>query len=246
MIIITQRTRLLGLAGALGLATAAGLQGGPILQAQHNRPIVPSRDNYPPELLAPIPQLPPQHTSRHMRDLSWTFIDSPKPKKLNVHDIITVIVDEKSEVTQDSLYNRQRNAVLKAQLKQFIRINEDFNLDTAAENSPTIDSQLRSQLNTQGQAKSREGMRYRIAATVTEVLPNGTIVLEARKMIRTNKDLWEYTLTGRIRAEDINGNNTVLSENIAEMNITKQEQGKIRDSSKRGWFTRLYDFLLPF
>jgi flagellar L-ring protein precursor FlgH len=155
-------------------------------------------------------------------------------------------VSENSEVTSDSRFERQRNAQLRAQLRQFIRLDDDLNLRPAAKDSPTIDGQLRSQLQSNGLAKTREGIRYRIAATVVDVLPNGTLILEARKTIRTNEDLWEYALVGKIRGEDVLANNTVLSENIADLGITKTERGKVADSTKRGWFLRIYDALLPF
>jgi flagellar L-ring protein precursor FlgH len=191
---------------------------------------------------------PPPLAERPLRrrDVSWIHIDRPRPKRVGVHDIVTVIVDEKSEVTQNSRFNRQRNLLFKAQLKEFIRLNEDFILKNAAQNSPTIDAQLRSQLQSFGQGLSQEGMKYRIAATVVDVLPNGTLILEAHKSIRTNGELWEYSLTGRIRTQDIQANNTVQSENVADLSITKREHGKIHDSTKRGAFMALYDFLLPF
>lgn len=189
------------------------------------------------------PQAPPD---LRVRDMSWIFIDSPKPRKILVHDIITVIVSENSESTQNSRFNRQRNAQLQAQLRQWIRIDDNGNLNTAANESPQINGQLRSQLQSFGTAIDQEGLKYRIAATVVDVLPNGTLILEARKSITNNRDLWEYSLTGRIRSEDVLSNNTVLSENVADMVIAKRDYGKVRDSTKRGIIMTLYDWFLPF
>jgi flagellar L-ring protein precursor FlgH len=194
----------------------------------------------------PLPVGPVRRGPLSRRDVSWIYIDRPKPRKVGVHDIITVIVDEKSEVTQNSRFNRTRNAVYTAQLKEWLRINNEGNLDIAAGSSPGINGQLRSQLQSMGQGLSTEGMKYRIAATVVDILPNGTLILEAHKSIRTNTEVWEYSLTGRIRSQDVGGNNSVSSENIADLMISKREQGKIYDSTKRGWLQGLYDFILPF
>ena len=183
---------------------------------------------------------------RKVRDYSWIYIDAPQPKEVKVHDIISIIVDEKSEVTVNSRYNRQRNSTLKAELKEFVRIGDTGNLENAAENSPKIDTQLQSRMQSTGQLTDQEGIRYRIAATVVDVLPNGNIVLEARKSIRTNRDVWEYSLTGVLRSEDIARDNTALSENIANLNIVKRQQGKVYDSTKRPWGVVLYDLLSPF
>jgi flagellar L-ring protein precursor FlgH len=181
-----------------------------------------------------------------IRDYSWIYIDAAPPRKLQVHDIITVIVDEKSEVTSNNSYVRQKQGQFKAELRNFIRIDSSGNLNNAAQNQPSVEGNLQSRLNSRGQVNSREGVRYRIAATVVDVLPNGTIILEARKTIRTNTDVWEYSLTGRMRAQDVQANNTVLSENIADMNIVKSEKGRLRDSTKRGWMIWMYDLLGPF
>lgn len=183
---------------------------------------------------------------RKVRDFSWIHIDAPEPHQIHVHDIVTILVDEKSQVTLNSRFNRQRNATLKAELKEFIRLDEDLNLANAALNAPTVDSTLQSRLNSTGEVTDREGIQYRIAATVVDVLPNGNIVLEARKSIRTNWDVWEYSLTGMIRSEDINRDNTALSENIANLNIVKKQRGKVYDSTKRPWGIMLYDWLSPF
>ncbi|MBI3864988.1 MAG: flagellar basal body L-ring protein FlgH [Planctomycetia bacterium] len=192
------------------------------------------------------PAQPPLHRHLRRQDVSWIYIDRPRPRKVGVHDIITVTVDEKSEVTQASRFNRQRNSVYTAQLKEWLRINEEGNLDIAASKSPGINGQLRSQLQSFGQGLSQEGMKYKIAATVVDILPNGTLILEAHKTIRTNNEVWEYSLTGRIRSQDVAGNNEVRSENVADLNITKRESGQVKDSTKQGWLQALYDFFLPF
>ena len=200
------------------------------------------------------PQLGPQFGQQYgppapplrMRDCSWILIDAPPPRRVKVHDIVTVIIDEKSEVTQNSRFDRQRNIVFRAQLREFLRIGTSGNLRPAALDQPSIDTQLRSQMNSYGTAKTNEGLKYRIGATVVDVLPNGTLVLEARKTIRTDAEVWEYSLTGRCRTEDINANNTLVSENVADLNISKILHGKVRDSAERGWLTALYDLLLPF
>jgi flagellar L-ring protein precursor FlgH len=92
----------------------------------------------------------------------------------------------------------------------------------------------------------KEEVLYRIAATVVDVLPNGNLVLEAQKEIQTNREVWTYTLTGTIRSQDINRDNTALSENIANLQIKKTQSGKVYDSTKRPWGTRLYDMFFPF
>jgi flagellar L-ring protein precursor FlgH len=81
---------------------------------------------------------------------------------------------------------------------------------------------------------------------VVDVLPNGTIVLEARKSIRTNQDLFEYRLTGRVDRGKIKPDRTARTEDIAELQIERLQRGKIFDSTKVNWGTRILDSLSPF
>lgn len=218
-------------------------------------PPVPPNENSMSRMPVPETELPSylaeQHIQpyqpRHVRDYSWIYIDPAKPRVIKVHDLITIVVDEKSEVTVKSRFNRQRRESLKAELREFMRISENGNLTSAAQNSqPTIDATLSGRLQSNGDLIDTEGVRYRIAATVVDVLPNGNLVLEARKSIRSNKDVWEHSLTGILRSKDVNRDNTALSENIANLIIEKRQRGKVYDSTKRPWGVRLYDFFSPF
>jgi flagellar L-ring protein precursor FlgH len=181
-----------------------------------------------------------------VRDFAWAYIDVPKPREIKLHDIVTVIVKEASESNATSRYNRQRNGNLTAQMREFIRIGQGGRLLTAASNQPSIDTNLQGRLQSTGQVSEQEGIKYRIASTVVDVLPNGILVLEARKTIHNNLDLWEYTLTGRLRPQDIAPDNTALSEHIADLQISKKQKGKLTDSTQRPWGLFLYDKLAPF
>lgn len=193
-----------------------------------------------------IPNLgiPPEAPTR--ADYSWIEIEKPPPRPLRIHDILTITVDDKSELVVDNRFNRSRISQLKAELKEFIRINNRGNLDNAAANGPTIDSNLQSRLNSQGQIQSSEGIKYIVAATVVDIRPNGNLVLEAKKRVRVNKDVWEYRLTGEIRPEKVNRDFTAISEDIADMYIEKNQVGKVQQSVKRPWGIVLYDLLSPF
>ncbi|MEQ9068354.1 MAG: flagellar basal body L-ring protein FlgH [Gimesia chilikensis] len=181
-----------------------------------------------------------------LRDYSLIYVPAPEPIVVKVHDIITIMVDEKSSVTIDSRFNRNRTETLKAELKEFMRIDNAGNLAPAAVNSPKIDTQLQGRLQSTGQVADREGIQYRIAATVVDIRPNGNLILEARKSIRSNRDVWEYRLTGEIRSKDVNRDNTALSENIANLDIVKHQRGKVYQSTKRPWGVVLYDWFFPF
>ncbi len=233
-----------------GLLAMSGLVGGVIAadrapQVAH-LPLPPVPETLPAPEYTPPAELIPRPPS--IRDYSFIYIDAPPPPELiKVHDIITVEVDEKAEVIVNSRFNRQRNGSFTAQLKDFVRLRSDGpSLENTASTQPGIEGSLQNRLQTIGQLTDLEGITYKIAATVVDVLPNGTIVLEARKSIRTNQDFFEYRLTGRIDKAKIKPDRTARTEDIAELKIDRLQRGKVFDSTKTNWGTQLFDLVFPF
>ena len=54
------------------------------------------------------------------------------------------------------------------------------------------------------------------------------------------------SLVGSIRPEDVGPNNSVSSENIADMRLVKRETGQVRDGYKRGFITEFLEKYAPF
>ena len=72
------------------------------------------------------------------------------------------------------------------------------------------------------------------------------MVVEAVKQITVDKEVQTFKLTGACRVEDIGVDNTVLSTQLANLTISKQTSGMVRDGTKRGWLNQLIDNISPF
>ncbi len=79
-----------------------------------------------------------------------------------------------------------------------------------------------------------------------DIRPNGNLVIEARREIQINEEMWIQSLTGVVRRQSIGPDRTVRSDEIAELRIEKREKGFVRESYQRGWFTKWYDTWKPF
>ena len=209
----------------------------------------------------PLPPLPPPAVApvmtgvirpggprrpRSMEQASFTHIALPEPRVVQVHDIVTILVDEKSEVLIQSRFDRRRTATLEAGINEFLRLDAFGRLVPSATASPGADLEAGVRLQANGGTTDAEGIRYRIAANVVDVLPNGNVVLEARKQIRSNRDVWKYTLTGTIASEKIRRDMTAVSEDVAGLRITKDQAGKVYNSTRPGWGLRMFDRFWPF
>jgi flagellar L-ring protein precursor FlgH len=97
-----------------------------------------------------------------------------------------------------------------------------------------------------GSINNSERINARIAVRVTEVLPNGHLVLEGRRQTVVAGEQQEAILRGVVRQEDIQPNNTVPSSTIADATIKFVSRGTVSDSQRRGWFTRVFQAITPF
>jgi len=182
-----------------------------------------------------------------LEDISLTTIEVSPPREIQKYDTITIIVDEKSQLLSEGDMQRRKRANLTAVLEDWVKF-EGFSLkpDKQTDGDQTIAGKLNSQFRTQSEMETRDGLKFRIAATVVDIRPNGHLVIEGHKSIHNNEEHWEQRLTGIVNPADVLPNRSVLSEKITELNISKVEHGHVRDGYRRGWFLRFLDRVQPF
>jgi flagellar L-ring protein precursor FlgH len=174
----------------------------------------------------------------------------PKPEsiKIKVHDLITIIVRESKTATTDSKLESKKNWSLDSSLDKWIRLSDAHGIVPAKleAGKPGVLFDFKNDYKGNGKYDRKDELTTRITATVIDVKPNGTLVLEAKKSIVIDEDGYTITLTGICRGADILPDNTVLSTQMAEPAINVQHCGAVRDATRRGWIMRGLDFLHPF
>ena len=179
--------------------------------------------------------------------VSWTHQPAPPVRTFSKNDVITIRVDEITRVQAEGTAQVRKTTLYEAALTDWVRLS-DFRLrpDPQGNGEPTVGTESTNNYRAQSNVASRESLTFNIAATVVDIRPNGLLVLEASKKIRVNDNLWETSLMGVCRAQDIAPDNVVLSKDLIELDIGKQDQGQLRDGYKRGWFKRWFDRVQPF
>ena len=178
---------------------------------------------------------------------SWTYQPAQPPKVYKIHDLITVLVDEKAQVTTEGQMDRQKKADESMVLKKWILL-DNLSLKPApmTDGEPAVAGQLDSKYRANGDLETREAMKLEITCEVVDIRPNGLLVLEGHESIQFNEEQWDMSLQGAVRPEDVLPDNTVQSKKVFGLRIDKREKGHVRDAYRRGWLLRVMDRLHPF
>ena len=183
-----------------------------------------------------------------LENVSLIYKKPEPPKTLQLHDTITVIVKINTRVLSEGSVENRKTANLNAVLADWLHF-DGLSLKPDLQNNgdQRVQGQLTSQLRTEADMESRDSLVFNIAAQVVDIRPNGNLVIEAHRTIQNNDEIWQQSLYGIVSRKDIDPNNTVISDKIAELRIDKREVGQVRDGYKRGWFQKFYDtYLMPF
>lgn len=97
-----------------------------------------------------------------------------------------------------------------------------------------------------GAVNRQERIDMEIAAIVTQILPNGNMVIVGRQEVRVNFESRDLSITGVVRPEDITSANTVQSSKIAEARIAYGGRGHLTDMQQARYGQQLFDIIFPF
>jgi flagellar L-ring protein precursor FlgH len=162
-----------------------------------------------------------------------------------IGDILTVRVNITDKAIIDNETKRSRDAVDDSGVDNFFGKNK---LPILNEPLPTRLFTADSTTSTEGKGSVNrsEALLTNVAAVVTQVLPNGNLVIEGRQEIRVNFEMRELIVAGVVRPEDIESDNTIDSTKIAQARIAYGGRGQITDVQQPRYGQQVMDVVLPF
>lgn len=97
-----------------------------------------------------------------------------------------------------------------------------------------------------GNISRSETINMTMSAIVTDVLPNGNLMIRGRQEVRVNYELRELIVTGIARPQDIGRDNSIPHSRIAEARISYGGRGQLSSAQQARWGQQIYDALFPF
>ena len=208
----------------------------------------PTQDpNYHPvSMPMPQPILEAREPNSLWRTGSRAFFKDQRAAR--VGDLVTVLItiDDKASVANESTRNRTNteNSSMNAFLGYEAQLSKIFP-DTI---DPTnlIDLSAKTGNDGKGTIERKEQINLKVAAVVTQILPNGNMVVHGRQEVRVNYEVRELQIAGIIRPEDISSLNAISYEKIAEARIAYGGRGQITDFQQPRYGQQILDVLMPF
>jgi flagellar L-ring protein FlgH len=188
--------------------------------------------------------------SQALSGYSMFVVTPPPPRKYAKHDLIEVIVNETSVQKIAQKYDNKKDYDFAAELKQFPSMQALFT-QLALENgignpAPSVGVGNKNKFKGDGKMDRSDQVTARVSATVIDVKPNGTLVLEATESIQSGREISKMVLSGVCRGEDITRNNTIQSSQLANLDIRIEHEGDVKDTAEKGLIPRIFETLFNF
>ncbi len=202
-----------------------------------------TRPGYKPvQMPMPTPQPATYNPNSLWRTGSRAFFKDQRARQ--VGDILTVVVNITDKAVLQNETQRSRTNTEDSGITDFL----GAKTQTASAALPgrllTTDSNMTN--DGKGSINRQEALQTNVAAVVTQVLPNGNLVIEGKQEIRVNFEMRELIVAGIVRPEDIQSDNTIESSKIAEARIAYGGRGQITDIQQPRYGSQLMDVVLPF
>lgn len=200
-------------------------------------------------ITAPLDQSGKPDTDAALREMSLLYIDVPQPEPFEVHDLVTIIIDESSTAESKQSLDTKKEYDLSAGLTEFPSLRHLLELQLeSGDSSPIAGVGINGEHEFKGEGQAKRSDRFvaRITAEIIDVKPNGTLVLEARKSVAQGKESKMIVLSGTCRQEDITNVNTINSSQLADLQLVQTTEGDVAKASKKGFIPRLFEAVFAF
>ncbi|MDX8387687.1 MAG: flagellar basal body L-ring protein FlgH [Ghiorsea sp.] len=166
------------------------------------------------------------------------------PKAHRVGDLVMVLVQENASATRSLGTTKSRQSKHDSSLaglfglEKSIAPNFDPSLALSTSNNKSFAGS--------GETTNSDSLVANVTAVVTEVYPNGNMMIIGRREVTINQQPQELTFTGIVRPSDISANNTIVSAQVAQAKVSYGSGGSLASVTDEGWLGQTLDAIWPF
>ncbi|MFH5925186.1 flagellar basal body L-ring protein FlgH [Roseomonas xinghualingensis] len=166
----------------------------------------------------------------------------------NTGDLITILVSIKDTADLSNSTERSRDNSENLGIPRLLGLDASYAriFPNSIDPSKLVEASSANASAGIGRIQRNEAVTMRIAATVTQVLPNGNLVVGGRQQVRVNHEMRDLSIAGIIRPQDIGSDNTVQHDRLAEARIAYGGRGTISDVQQPRYGQQVLDAILPF
>ena len=217
---------------------------GPQLSKITNPTVMP--DYRPVSLPMPAPKTAEHNPNSLWRAGAKAFFKDHRAKA--VGDILTVQLNLDDSASLANSTERERDDSEDTDVTNLLGLEAEFAKKLPQAIAPGSVMSFGSKHETKGDGSidRSETVELTFAAVVTQILPNGALTIIGRQEVQVNNELRELMVTGVIRPEDIESDNTITHDKIAEMRVAYGGRGTLSGLQNPRWGTEVWDILFPF
>ena len=152
----------------------------------------------------------------------------------DVGDILTIVIQERHKTTSDTSRDLSKSDSRSAEITGKLKLLDE------------IDDWTGGFFKGESEFESAESVTDQITVVVEDVLPNGNLVVLGKRTRETGDNRQIILVSGIVRGSDINYQNTIASDRIANFSIVVKRTGPENRFTRPGWLAQILNFLNPF
>ena len=197
-------------------------------------------------LYTPVQAFPGSTKVRYPRNATVSLWDDSRgelfrdPRASKTGDIITVNIAINDRATMGNSTDRSQEAKVSQSLNAATSLGPGYSADAS------FGADSKSAATGKGNIDRSEKIQLNIAAVVTDVMPNGNLLISGSQEVRVNYELRLLNIGGVVRPGDISRENTISYDKIAEARIAYGGRGRVSEVQQPAYAHQVYDILKPF
>ena len=170
---------------------------------------------------------------------SQALFEDRRPRYIG--DILTILVSENVNASKNSAADASRSGSASLDLSVVPKI-----FGSLISSSQDANVSSKNAMSAKGGANAKNTFNGVITVTVTDVLPNGNLLVSGEKQMLINQGTEFIRFSGVVNPRTVSANNTIASTQVADARIEYSAKGYIDEAQTMGWLQRIFLNVLPF